>query len=161
LGDKNGYQQLWLKAQAQPKQALGKVTWLNHGRFYTHSSIVSKNMQYLFTQTGANDPDVNLRTENAFVMRIPDAREHRFVSMLELHGEYNPSKEFTLESHSKVKALDYLQSESARGVLVSFTNGLKLLVAINDRELSKTANATLTHEGKEYHFSGRSHLFEL
>jgi hypothetical protein len=62
LGKKNGYQHLWLTAQATPEKGLAKVTWLNdNGKFYTQTSLVDGNTDVMFTRIGANDPNFNLR----------------------------------------------------------------------------------------------------
>ncbi len=110
LGKKNGYQHLWLRAQARPEKGLAKVTWLNeNGRFYTLSSLVNGEESFLFTQVGANDPNFNLRNEHGFIRRVKGVNRHQFISILEPHGEYNPSKEYTLVAQSRLSALSHTQ----------------------------------------------------
>ncbi|MBZ9611662.1 heparinase II/III domain-containing protein [Rheinheimera maricola] len=131
LGAKNGYQHLWLKGRGLPKQGLAKVSWLNeNGRFYTHTSLVNGQEEFLFTQLGASDPNFNLRNEQAFVRRVKNNKQHRFISILEPHGEYNPGKEYTLEAESQVTELGY--SQQGEVLLVDITiAGLPYLIAIN------------------------------
>ncbi len=117
LGEHSGYQHLWLTATSQLPEAkskleassnLAQITWLNdNGHFYTHSSINAGNTEVLFTQLGANDPNQNLRLEHSFIQRVQDSKQHQFVSVLEPHGEYNPSAEYTLNATSKLQSLTY------------------------------------------------------
>ncbi len=131
LGEANGYQHLWLKGQATPSPGLAKVTWLNdNGRFYTQTSITDGDEDFLFTQIGASDPNFNLRNEHGFIRRVSDKQRHRFVSVLEPHGEYNPSKEYTLDASSQVTALSTSQSDNLTLVAVTVADH-QYLIAIN------------------------------
>ncbi len=111
LGKHNGYEHLWLAGSGSPESDIAKVTWLHNNRFYSHSTAIKKDqpVDVLFTKLGATDPHFNLRDESGFVLRANKAKNHTFVSLLELHGEYNPSKEFTLASHSQLSVFDYEQ----------------------------------------------------
>lgn len=156
LGDKNGYQHLWLKAQATPDAGLARVTWLHdNGRFYSQSSIETGNSQILFTQIGANDPNFNLRNENAFIHRVNNTKKHSFVSVLEPHGEYNPSKEFTIEANSNVSGLEHVDNGEVSVVLLSFISGEQWLFAYNKQSAGETKKSKFSVNGKEYTFSGQ------
>lgn len=159
LGDKNGYQHLWLKAQATPKEGLAKVTWLNdNGRFYTQTSLVKGDESFLFTQIGANDPHFNLRNENGFIRRVNKAKQHKFISILEPHGEYNPSKEYTLEANSRVTSLKYTEQGSLLLVEVDIKNNT-YLVAINKAD-TVTKN-TFTYQNKAFTLDGRLGVYMM
>ncbi|MEL0642426.1 heparinase II/III family protein [Pseudoalteromonas aliena] len=159
LGESNGYQHLWLKGQATPEKGLAKVTWLNdNGRFYTQTSLVNGDESFLFTQIGANDPHFNLRNENGFVRRVEKQKQHTFVSVLEPHGEYNPSKEYTLEAVSRVSDLKY----STQGDVVLVELNIKdtpYLVAINKSQSS--AKNTFTFQNKAFTLNGRLGVYVL
>jgi oligo-alginate lyase len=159
LGNDNGYQHLWLKGQAQPQSGLAKVTWLNdNGRFYTQTSLVKGDESFLFTQIGANDPHFNLRNENGFIRRVADKKQHKFISVLEPHGEYNPSKEYTLEAVSRVSELTY--SEQGDLVLVELSIKDKpYLVAINTAPSS--AKNTFTFQNKAFTLNGRLGVYAM
>jgi len=162
LGKKNGYQHLWLKAQAQPKAGLSQITWLNkNGRFYTQSTITDGDASLLFTQIGANDPLFNLRNENAFINRKAAAKNHTFVSVLEPHGEYNPSKEFTLAAVSKIQALSHHKINNIDAVEISFINGKRYLLAFNaTKDIETNQLNQFSFNGFKYQFNGRFKLFE-
>jgi len=160
LGKENGYQHLWLKAQAQPKAGLSQITWLNdNGRFYTNSSIMDGDASLIFTQIGANDPLFNLRNENAFINRKTKSKNHTFVSVLEPHGEYNPSKEFTIAAVSSVQTLSHQKIDNIDVVEIILSGNKHYLLAFNTIE--KNQLNTFSFNGSKYKFDGRFKLFEI
>ncbi|TRX54584.1 alginate lyase family protein [Thalassomonas sp. M1454] len=159
LGNNNGYQHLWLTGQATPKAGIAQITWLNdNGRFYTQSSLVDGSTDALFTRVGANDPNFNLRNESGFIYRKNAVKNHRFVSVLEPHGEYNPSKEYTLSANPKVSNLSFEQVNNISLVTVQLKNGAQYLLAINNNTSEKS---TFKYQQVEYKFNGRFNLFKL
>ncbi len=160
LGAKNGYQHLWLKGRGLPKQGLAKVSWLNeNGRFYTHTSLVNAQEEFLFTQLGANDPHFNLRNEQAFIRRVNNKNQHQFISVLEPHGEYNPGKEYTLEAESKVTELGY--SQQGEVMLVDITiAGVSYLIAINQAAES-SIKQDFQYQDQSFSINGRLAVFAL
>ena len=163
LGKDNGYQHLWLKAQAQPKAGLSQITWLNeNGRFYTNSSIMDGDSKVIFTQLGANDPLFNLRNENAFISRKAAAKNHTFVSVLEPHGEYNPSKEFTVSAVSKIETLSHQNNNNIDVVELGVTGGKRYLLAFNTAQSLKGNQVNnFEFNGTKYDFNGRFKLFVI
>lgn len=158
LGQKNGYQHLWLKGQATPEEGLAKVSWLNdNGRFYTQTSLVKGDESFLFTQIGANDPNFNLRNEQGFIRRVGGQKQHRFISVLEPHGEYNPSKEFTLDATSKVTGLAYSQQGNLTLVKIDIADR-EYLVAVNQQDNS---DSTFTYENNTYSLRNRFAVYVL
>lgn len=163
LGEYNGFQHLWVKAQAQPKAGLNQITWLNeNGRFYTHSTIMDGDSSLIFTQLGANDPNFNLRNESAFINRKKAAKSHRFVSVLEPHGEYNPSKEFTNSAVSQIQNLSYVNNNDIGIIEIILTDNNRFLFAFNTvKTISKQQINTFLFNGVKYQFSGQSALFDI
>lgn len=158
LGQKNGYQHLWLKGQATPEEGLAKVSWLNdNGRFYTQTSLVKGDESFLFTQIGANDPHFNLRNEQGFIRRVGGQKQHRFISVLEPHGEYNPSKEFTLDATSKVTGLAYSQQGNLSLVKIDIADR-EYLVAVNQQDNS---DSTFTYQNNTYSLRNRFAVYVL
>ncbi|WP_252738789.1 heparinase II/III family protein [Colwellia sp. D2M02] len=163
LGKDNGYQHLWLKAQSKPKAGLSQVTWLNeNGRFYTNSSIMDGDTSILFTQIGANDPLFNLRNENAFINRKAKAKQHTFVSVLEPHGEYNPSKEFTTSAVSSIEQLAHHKDKHIDIIEIKLAGGKRYLLAFNATEkVNANQINTFLFNGAKYQFDGRYKLFNI
>lgn len=156
LGKANGYQHLWLAATGKPDAELAKITWLNdNGRFYTLSTLNHTNLQVLFTLLGANDPNNNLRNERAFILRSNGSREQRFISVLEPHGEYNPSQEFTLDANSKLLAIKTTNIKNIEIIDLQFINQRRFLLAYRTDNVKDSTNSQFTLNGKRYNFSGR------
>lgn len=162
LGKENGYQHLWLKAQSSPKAGLAKVTWLNdNGRFYTQTSLVDGQSEMLFTQLGANDPNFNLRNENAFIARVKHTKQHSFVSVIEPHGEYNPSKEFTIGATSQLKSLQHEKIQALDIVSFSFDDKKNYILAFNSAQKNNNKHNKFSYNGKSFEFTGYFKLFEI
>ena len=114
LGDANGYQHLWLRARS--RVAAGEhfhVTWLTDNRFYTYTMIALDDTEVLFAELGANDPDFNLRRERAMIFRVRGAENHSFMSVLEPHGEYNGTEEFTVDSRGRIAEIRHHRAGQA------------------------------------------------
>ena len=159
LGEASGYEHLWLKGSGKVTDDLAKVTWLNdNGVFYTQTSIAGKNETFLFTQTGANDPNFNLRNENAFIRRVKKSRNHKFVSVLEPHGEYNPSKEYTLGANSRVTGLAYTQDKDVTLINLAIA-GHDYLIAIN--EAQPASSLSFQYKQQNFTLSGGLAVFLL
>lgn len=162
LGKHNGYQHLWLKGQAKPQPGLAKVTWLNdNGRFYTQTSLVTGEESFLFTQVGANDPNFNLRNEQGFIRRVTNQKQHQFISVLEPHGEYNPSKEYTLEAQSNVTGLEYSHQGDLILIQVDISDR-SYLIAINQKSGSMSPSKhAFTYQNQTFSLNGRLAVFVM
>lgn len=163
LGKHNGYQHLWEKARAQPQAGLSQITWLNpNGRFYTQSSLMDGDSSYIFTQIGANDPLFNLRNENAFINRKMNAKKHTFVNVFEPHGEYNPSKEYTLSAVSRIKHLSHQNHGDIDVVEIGFIDQKRYLLAFNSAgKIPKNKLNKFSFNGSQYQFHGRFKLLSV
>jgi hypothetical protein len=163
LGKRNGYQHLWLKARAAAAAPLNKVTWLNeNGRFYTLSTLTEPGMQVLFTQIGANDPNFQLRSENAFILRIPAARQASFVSVLEPHGGHDPVSEVTRNADSQIKRIRHVRTNGIDAVHLQLLNGTAWLLLLNNSVVYDDKNVShIRFDDKNYAFQGRFKLIAL
>lgn len=102
LGNKNGYQHLWVDAKGKANKEAGYLTWLNNNRFYTLTTTMKPEDEVFLVQTGATDPNFNLRRDPGIIIR-KKGQEAVFLSVLEIHGVYDPIKEFTQGSESAIK----------------------------------------------------------
>ncbi|MGI9265009.1 MAG: alginate lyase family protein, partial [Gammaproteobacteria bacterium] len=132
LGEHNGYQHLWLRAKAEIDEGeLFQLTWLKANRFYTYGVLSGASMKAIFTETGANDPDFNLRREQALILRVPEATDHSFVALLEPHGEYNGSREFTTASTSSVRELRRISQDGLDVIRIVARDGSVVHLALS------------------------------
>jgi hypothetical protein len=123
LSANNGYQYLWKVAEADPVEGLSQVTWLLDRKFYSVTSAVPENSKVVFTQIGANDPNFNLKPEPAFMLRAKTTDGVSFVSVIEPHGDYNPTLEYTLGSYSQIKSVSHFESGAAEYIQIETKNG--------------------------------------
>ena len=156
-GTESGYQHLWLEAEGKAQNDL-QVSWLAGQRYYTVTSNVDSATRVYFVRIGANDPNFNLRNEPAFVLR-QKARSHVFASVLEPHGSWDGTNEFSANARPAVKSIAVLSSdEEATVVEISGENGLQWFFFVANGEASDTKEHSVTVRGKRYTWKGNSHL---
>ena len=158
LGDKNGYQYLWKLAEASPVDGLSQVTWLLDRKFYSVSSAVPAGTKVVFTQVGANDPNFNLKNEPGFMLRAKTNDGISIISVIEPHGDYNPTVEYTLGSHSQVKSVSHFEVGANEYIQIETKDGERVGLG-----LAGDANPELTHtvdvNGESVSWTGAYKLF--
>lgn len=158
LGDKNGYQYLWKLAEASPVDGLSQVTWLLDRKFYSVSSAVPTETKVVFTQVGANDPNFNLKNEPGFMLRAKTNDGISIVSVIEPHGDYNPTLEYTLGSHSQVKSVTHIEAGANEYIQIETKDGETVGLG-----LAGDADPALTHRvdvnGEAVTWTGAYKLF--
>lgn len=158
LGLRNGYQYLWKVAESKPIDGLSQITFLLDTRFYSVTSSVPESTNIIFTEVGANDPNFNLRREPAFMLRSWTDDGVSYVSVIEPHGEYNPTVEYTLRSHSDVKSVSHYENGSDELVLIETKAGQTVGLGISD-DPDANSSHSVTVDGREMTWSGPYHLF--
>jgi len=123
LGANNGYQYLWKVAEAEPVEGIAQVTWLLDRKFYSVTSSVPANTKVVFTQIGANDPNFSLKPEPGFMFRAKTSDGVSLVSVIEPHGDYNPTVEYTLGSYSQIKSVSHFEGGVAEYIRIETTDG--------------------------------------
>jgi len=148
FGKKNGYQFLWKEGEASVKDTIAQFTFLNNRTYYTISSLIEGTASLFFTRTGANDPNFNLRREPAFIVR-KNGSGQSFISVIEIHGKFDPIIEFSTNSYSSVQNMKLLENGDY-SVLEIITNGKKILIAQSNKDFNKTTK----HSAKEISWTG-------
>ena len=160
LGERNGYQHLWQRAAAEVGEGeLFQLTFLNEDRFYTYSALAAAPTGFLFAETGANDPDFNLRHEQVLVQRVDGAGAHTFVSLLEPHGEYNGSREYATASSSAIATIERAVAGSEVIVRIVTTDGKQRTVALSF-DPDPAAGHRIDLAGNSYEWTGFFKLFD-
>ena len=160
LGNKNGYQHLFVEGTAKASSDNSKLSWLNKGKFYTLTSVTNTNDELLFTRIGANDPEFNLRREAALMLRRKNTKNTLFVSVIEGHGSYSPVSESAVNSNSSIKELKVvLDTEAYTAVQITNINGNTKLFITANTNTSKGEKHNLKINDKNYEWSG-SYYFE-
>jgi hypothetical protein len=105
LGKDFGYQHIWLNAIGNSLSNNASVTILQNHRFYTTTFLTDSLTRIEFVTVGANDPNFNLRNEKGFILSRLKAKDHVFISLIESHGNTNPTAETTVGYKGKVQSL--------------------------------------------------------
>lgn len=158
FGDDNGYEYLWRVGTGAPVEGLSQITWLLDRKFYTVTSALPEDASVSFVEIGANDPDFNLRREPAFVFGAEDMQNVAFASVIEPHGEYNPTVEFTLESHSNVASVDRFSEGDSQFIRVATKDGQVVGLAISE-DSADDATHSLSVGGETISWTGSYKLF--
>ncbi len=160
LGAANGYQHLWLRASASVAANKNlSFTWLNKNRFYTYTALAQDGLDVLLTQLGANDPNFNLRHEQALVLRVNEAQGQTFVSVLEPHGEYNGPAEYTIGSRSSIVDLQRFHVEGADIIRITTTAGGQHYLALS-YEPKADVSHKVSADGRDFAWRGYYGLFD-
>lgn len=143
LGDAHGYQHIWVDALGKPEGDKSFLTFLHDGRFYTYRFVASEGMEAILAESGANDPNFNLRRQPIIIQRVSTSGGATFVSALESHGLYDGATEQTIESNSQIASLKHAQSGQYDLVEITTLEGEKALLAISyDLDADKQHSAT-------------------
>ena len=153
LGTTNGYQFIWKEAEAAVKDTTIQLTLLNNNTYYTISSLVEGTAQVFFTRSGAGDPNYNLRREPAFIIR-KQGKGQAFVSVLEIHGRYDPINEFSTNAYPSVKKISMLKNDAAFTVAEIVIDGKKLLIVQCNNDFEKKATHSFQYEMGLINFTG-------
>ena len=147
FGDDAGYQHLWRTAQTPSVDAdtVSDLSFLIDDQFYTMTYTSERALTAYLTRLGANDPNNNLRNEQAMILRAEDS-DVSFFSVYERHGRYDNDEEVTVFSGGSVKALD-LERSGATDIytLVPQTGGAVHVLFADST--NPTAEHTVTHQG--------------
>lgn len=153
LGKDHGYQHLWLEAEGAAGGPV-QFTWLNGSRYYTVTAAIDANTRLVMTRIGANDPNFNLRNEAGFMLRTRGANKV-FASVLEPHGVWDGTKEFTTGGFPTIKSVRVLAAtEEGTVVAIDGANGLAWTLMITNRAADAKAEHRIEADGKTYTWTG-------
>ena len=160
LGNTNGYQHLWLRGKTEvPSGEKFVATWLTGNRFYTYIVQADQNMEILLTELGANDPSINLRREQALILRVRKASSAHFVSILEPHGEYNGAEEYTLNNTGNVDDIRLLNANDGDVLELQTRDGPRVFLALAHDSTAQKSHA-VSLEGRTLSWYGNYAVFE-
>ncbi len=153
LGSKNGYQHLWKRAEADGIGS-SSITWLNGDRYYSITTAADSDTKIFLTEIGANDPNFNLRNEPGFMLRTK-AKNHVFASVVEPHGEFNPTAEFSVKSYSQIKGIKVLASNEDGSIIeIDKPNNEKWILMIANNDSDENTKHSISVSGKEFQWKG-------
>lgn len=153
LGERAGYQHIWVDGTARPAASEAHLTWLLNNRFYSYRFLPQPGAEVMLAESGANDPQFNLRREPLVLQRVTGATRAAFVGVLEPHGEYNGSAEYTLAPLSRISAVRRVEVEGAQVVTLDLATGKRIVVALAADPSPGRSHRALV-EGRELAWTG-------
>lgn len=152
LGAANGYQHLWVDGEGS-KAGKARLTWMQGSRFYSYHMLPPAGARFIVAESGANDPDFNLRREPVVIQRVDGAGDATFVSLLEPHGAYDASAETVVASSARVTGLEHRREAGADVVLVTLVDGRRIAIAVADDVTAGTKHS-VTIDGRTLAWTG-------
>ena len=153
MGTKNGYQFLWKEAEAAVIDTTIQFTFLNSHTYYTVSSLVQGSAKILFTRSGANDPNFNIRHEPAYIIR-KKGKDQVFINVIEIHGKYDPINEFSTNAYPEVQQIKLLSDDPAFTLAEIMIGGKKLWLAQCKKDFEQTKKHSVTIENVKMEWMG-------
>ncbi|GGP54977.1 hypothetical protein GCM10009347_22170 [Shewanella algicola] len=154
LGADNGYQHLWNVGSGHVSGS-SLLSWLHGNSYYSLVSSATPDSKVIFARTGANDPDFNLRSEPAFILR-QSGQNHVFASVLETHGYFNESIEASVGARGLVSKVDVVgHNDTATVINIITTSGNGYTVVISNLSGDALDGLhTVEFNGKTYQWQG-------
>lgn len=146
LGTANGYQHLWRQAAGHNEASGTSIfTWITGNRFYSLSTLTTPASEMVLVEAGANDPDFNLRSEKAYIVREEGKKNHTFFSSIETHGTYDLQVEQSDNLTSSCLGLRLVADTPDYTVAVAdYRGGHSVTLCVSNR----TADAAVRHSVK-------------
>lgn len=159
LGKANGYQHIWIDAVGTSGVDGAALTWINGERFYTYHMLPPHGATLYLGESGANDPQFNLRREPLLLQRVEGGADATFVSLLEPHGIYDPAAETTVASQSQIKVLRHVRGSDGDLVLIQPLKGSPVIVAIAD-DVAPNKSHSAVIDGRTIRWTGHFARFD-
>jgi hypothetical protein len=155
LGTDNGYQHLWHVGQSQfsENQPSAKISWLMDHSYYSLTTSISDASEIHFCRLGANDPDFNLRSEPALIIR-EQAKRHLFATVLEQHGYFNESLEQSEQARGTIQSVERIHTDELADVLRIEDSANSDLLILHWKGESPEATHSVLVNGKTYEWQG-------
>ena len=104
FGEQHGYQHLWRRSESESLRSHKFASWLLDDQFYTLTFKASNPVTAYLAELGANDPNHNLRREQALIFRT-NGNSANYVSVYERNGRYDSDEEVTVYDGTSVRNL--------------------------------------------------------
>jgi hypothetical protein len=159
LGAAAGYQHLWVDALSNVRREPRTLTWMLKDRFYTYRFGASEPSQALLLESGANDPEFNLRREPALLQRVNGAASVSFFGVLEPHGKYDGTAETVVGAKSRIASLAHERSDDGDVLVLTFASGKTVAIAVA-QDPSSAARHRVVAGDRTYEWAGAYARFD-
>ena len=154
LGDAYGYEHIWKEANGTVEDDFLQLNWFGNGKFYTMSSTVMPEDEFIFGRSGANDPNFNLRNDPVFIHRRDYQKATTYANIIESHGHYDPISEIPIQPYSTIKNIK-LVFDNEEYTVVQFSNSENnWTFAISNLNNDENQNHQIQIEDEQLSWSG-------
>ncbi|MEO0951012.1 MAG: heparinase II/III family protein [Pseudomonadota bacterium] len=155
LGDRAGFQHLFVEGSGRPDGSSAQMTWFHARKFYTLTTASSAADTLHFLRIGANDPNFNLRREPGFLVRRNGVANTVFASAIEPHGQYSPVTEIAEQSRPSIVGIEVIHdSAQYTAVELQFRSGLRRVFVLAHVDASASAQHMLALDGGTLEWAG-------
>ncbi len=153
MGDDYGYQHLWKEAVGNP-DSTAQFTWWNGERFYSVTSLADPETKIFFVRTGGSDPNFNLRNDPGIILRTT-GKDQLFVNVIEPHGVFDPTQEYTFGSYSYFKKINVIHSDEDYTIVnIKGENKINWNLMISNHDADDNKEHTVTADGDTFTWTG-------
>lgn len=152
LGTDNGYQHLWKVGETSQSVTSAAASIVVDDKFYTMHFATDQDMSAFLSRLGANDPNNNLRAEQAIILRT-EADDASFLTVYEGHGRYDNDEEVTVYNGGSVEALT-LDAVDNKGVYTIALASGRTVYLMTAPEPEKDQEHNVQHDGRELSWRG-------
>lgn len=159
MGNSAGYQHIWKEAETDVEGTIS-CTWLVGNRYYSLISAAGKGSQVFFGRIGANDPNFNLRSEPAIILRS-HGQDYLFANVIEPHGYFNEAQEKSENARPNINAVKIMGYDNEGSVIeVLGRNNLKWRIMVSNGDASEAATHSVIFSDHHYEWTG-NYLVDL
>ncbi len=130
-----------------------QFTFLNNQSYYSLSTLVQDTADIVFTRIGANDPNFNLRREPAFMVRKKGKNE-LFVTVLEMHGSFDPVSEVSYASSPALKQIEILEKTDEYTIAKVLIGADEILIAQCNKDFDNAGKHVFSKKGMQINWTG-------
>lgn len=155
MGKDHGYQHLWKEASGIPSGEMAQITWFSNYKFFSATSAINPNDEFILSRVGANDPQFNLRHDAGLIQRRKAAKNTVFVTVIEPHGDYSPVTEIPNQPFSNIESVKVLYDDNRyTAVNLKTKSGYSCTFLVANENASADASHELTIADKKYKWVG-------
>ena len=152
LGAASGYQHLWKTGATSEPVESASASVVVDDKFYTMSFAGDQDFSAFLTRLGANDPNNNLRAEQAIILRAR-AETMSFLTVYEGHGRYDNDEEVTVYNGGSVNELT-LDTVNGKGVhKIALASG-RTVFLLTAEDPDKNQEHKISYGGSELSWRG-------
>ncbi|MEM9178202.1 MAG: alginate lyase family protein [Pseudomonadota bacterium] len=148
FGSANGYQHLWKRSESDSLTGVQQTSWLLGDQFYTLTQASDQDVTAYLTELGANDPNHNLRHEQALILRASGTSAN-FVSVYERHGRYDSDEEITVFDGSSISDISIDTQSGITSVKITPKEGDAMTFRLAESALTRQPLQILRHQNHD------------